>query len=403
MRNPAALWRQTACGRLLVESVKPLFTVSLCSNRQLWRRNEFTSKRSYTMDSSGSDMPPLFGNKEVSRAFMSVFPDVVREVSAERKGTLPEVEKWLTKIMQYNVPTGKKYRGLSVVHTYLSLTQDAVTEDALQKAYYLGWMVEMLHAFFLIQDDIMDGSYTRRGKAAWYRVEGVGMGAVNDAVLLEKSIYFLLKKKYSKEPWYMESVDLFNMVTLKTAIGQCLDVHSKKADGSIDVPKFTVDRHEGIAKFKTAFYSLYLPVSLGMHLAGRTNPELHRQAKVILLEIGEFLQMQDDYLDCYGRPEVTGKTGTDIVEGKVTWVSVMALQRANAKQKEMFREHYGQSDPASVQKIREFYDQIDIPHIYRIVEKESYERITRTIQQASHGIPKSFLLKLMDALYKRDQ
>lgn len=68
---------------------------------------------------------------------------------------------------------------------------------------------------------------------------------------------------------------------------------------------------------------------------------MFRQAKTILLEIGQFYQTQDDFFDCFGDPAVIGKVGTDIAEGKCSWLAVVAMQRATEEQKEVMKACYG--------------------------------------------------------------
>lgn len=123
-----------------------------------------------------------------------------------------------------------------------------------------------LQAHFLVLDDIMDEAVTRRGRPCWYRTRNLGTKAINDGVLLEAGIYQLLRKYFRDKPYYLNVVELFHDVSLKTLIGQSLDLHSVDENNKPDLNKFTMTRYSSIVKYKTAYYSFQLPVALAMYM-----------------------------------------------------------------------------------------------------------------------------------------
>ena len=106
-------------------------------------------------------------------------------------------------------------------------------------------------------------SVTRRGQPCWFRRPEVKLIAINDSFILESCVFKILKRYFGGEKYYSQLVDLFIEVTRQTELGQLLDLTSQPQGGVIDLNRFTLDRYKLIVKYKTAFYSFYLPIALG--------------------------------------------------------------------------------------------------------------------------------------------
>lgn len=66
-----------------------------------------------------------------------------------------------------------------------------------------------------------------------------------------------------------------------------------------------------------------------------TDKTAYDLALSILIPLGEYFQVQDDYLDCYGLPEHIGKIGTDILDNKCSWNVNTALKFATPEQRKV--------------------------------------------------------------------
>ena len=121
--------------------------------------------------------------------------------------------------------------------------------------------------------------------------------------------------------------------------------------GNVVLGRFTEKRYKSIVKYKTAFYSFYLPVAAAMYMAGIDGEKEHAHAKKIVLEMGEFFQIQDDYLDLFGDPTVTGKVGTDIrTSAAGWWFSVCS-------------------------RVKALYEEMNLSAVYMQYEEDSYNHI----------------------------
>ena len=188
--------------------------------------------------------------------------------------------------------------------------------------------LELLHAFALIHDDVMDGSVTRRNhdtihttftrtheRSGW-RGESRRFGE-GVAILLGDLAFVYADQLMAGVP--AEADRLYTELRVELTIGQYLDLLGA-ARGEVD--------EEGarrIARYKTAKYTIERPLHLGAALAGRFG-DLAAGFSAVGLPLGEAFQLRDDLLGVLGEESVTGKpVGDDLREGKATPLLAVAV------------------------------------------------------------------------------
>ncbi|KAM0456290.1 hypothetical protein ACHAPV_007232 [Trichoderma viride] len=344
--------------------------------------------------------------KTTLKEFESVWPKLEEALLDHAKSyKLPAAElAWLKKNLEANPLGGKCNRGMSVPDSVSIILGRPLTEEEYFKAATLGWMTELLQAFFLVSDDIMDGSITRRGQPCWYRQEGVGMIAINDSFLLEAGIYIILKKYFRDHPRYIELVELFHESSFQTELGQLCDLLTAPED-VVNLDNFSMEKYSFIVIHKTAYYSFYLPIALALYMLGIASPENLQTAKDILIPLGEYFQIQDDYLDNFGLPEHIGKIGTDIKDNKCSWLVNQALQLATPEQRKILEENYGQKDDAKEQVIKKLYDDMKLKERYEAFEEKRAGELMELINKIdeSQGLKKQVFEVFLSKIYKRSK
>ncbi|XP_039252131.2 farnesyl pyrophosphate synthase-like [Styela clava] len=341
--------------------------------------------------------------------FENHFPSIVKQLikappslNGDKDSSIMWSYERIEELLNYNARSGKRMRGLATVSSYLHVMgKDNVKEEDLKIALSLGWAIEIMQASFLVADDIMDQSQTRRGKPCWYKNDGVGLQAVNDSMVLESCVFLLLKYHCRHKPYYADLVDLFREVMTFTELGQSLDMETSEKP-EVDFTYFTKERYYAIIKYKTSFYSFYLPIACALYLTGNADETTLKKSCSILTEMGCYFQVQDDFIDCYGNPDITGKIGTDIESNKCCWLIVKALELCSSEQRQVLQKNYGKWDKEKKRAVVDVYEQLNLESHYHKYEEETYAKLSTDIKEFNHpNIPRVVFLELLDKIYKR--
>ncbi|KAF9232238.1 isoprenoid synthase domain-containing protein [Melanogaster broomeanus] len=322
--------------------------------------------------------------------FIRIRDELIERMKAEKMPRKPSSGS-IAHNLDYNVPEGKLNRGMSVVDSVEILRGRQLSDDEYFNTAVLGWCIELSSSvaicLLLVADDIMDQSILRRGKPCWYKLEAVENIAINDSMMVEGAIYHLLKKYFRFETYYVHLLELFHEAAYQTEMGQLVDLITTL---DVDLSKFSLEKFACLhAQYKAAYYSCYLPVALAMRVCGVPETytlngqtiESYKLALSILLPLGEYGQVQDDFLDYAGAPEQIGKIGTDIVDNKCSWCVNIALSVATPEQRKVLDENYGQKDAGKETTVKALYDELRLREIYAVYEESAKERIDKLIQQ----------------------
>ncbi|KAJ6008978.1 hypothetical protein N7522_003994 [Penicillium canescens] len=314
-------------------------------------------------------------------------------------GLPAEAVEMYKKCLLLNTQGGKLHRCWTVLDTAQALKVDALTTEQTQDLMVLGWLVEIQNAAYLIWDDIMDGSETRRGQPCWYRRDEIGLMSINDGCLLASTVFIVLKTHFKDHPAYHDLVEVFRETALQIEIGQSYDLLTASPHYG-GLSQFTKEKYEFIIERKTAYYTSYTPMSLPLVYLQLATPMNLKEVYKVALSLGQYYQVRNDYLDVYGDPKQTGKAGTDIQENKLTWPILEALDRCNKDQRLTLEKFYGSQDDQEVAKVLAIFDELNLKNVFEQWENEKIASTISMIESIdeSEGLKKDvfnvFLAKL---------
>jgi geranylgeranyl diphosphate synthase type I len=243
---------------------------------------------------------------------------------------------------------------------------------------YLGWLggalpsdaalsaaasLELLHAFALVQDDVMDGSASRRGRpaahiqlAGWHRDRGLSGPAAKfgeSAAILLGDLCLIWAEQMLRESGLdrralRDAWPRYDAMRIELAVGQFADL----AGDVRDLPP--LEAVLDVARRKSGNYTVRRPLEIGAAMAGcddHTLSQLGRYGTAV----GEAFQLRDDVLGVFGSTSTTGKpSGGDLIERKPTSLIMAAQQLADAPTRGQLAElmHSDELDDDAVQRWR---------------------------------------------------
>ena len=253
--------------------------------------------------------------------------------------------------------------------------------------------VEIFHNFTLVHDDIMDASEERRGQPTVHRKWDRSTGVLSGDLLMGLAYEQLDRIETDRD---REIRARFHWMVRRLCEGQAMDERFPESGSRpVEVYVDLIERKTG-ALLETA-------LEIGGLIGGAGSIE-RKTLRSLGRRLGRGFQIQDDLLDVTADRERWGKPiGTDLVEGKRTYLLLRTLELAEGEAHAWFTRILEEGGCAAdeIPKARRLMDEIGVLEETRRRVLSEYEAAEESVDLLPEGSVRDVLADLVRVLAAR--
>lgn len=217
------------------------------------------------------------------------------------------------------------------------LAHEAVGGKDTETALLVACQCELGHAASLIQDDIIDDTYFRRGKKTIFGKCGLNKSMLVFDILVAKSYEISSQVAKLAPDRISELLEITSIAQRDTTEGENLDLSFNLKNG------ITEEKYFNMIKMKTA--SLIANSAKAGAVVGKATDQQKKSLYDFGMYMGMVFQIKDDLLDIFGESEEIGKPiFSDLKMGKVTLPIIYAINKLCGTDKDFLKNLIGRKE-----------------------------------------------------------
>lgn len=270
-------------------------------------------------------------------------------------------------------------------------------EEDIEPALLPALGIEIFHNFTLLHDDIMDQADMRRNQPTVHKKWNANTAILSGDAMFIMAYEHMLQYQGTN---LKEVLEVFNQTALNVCEGQQYDMNFETRN---EVSEEDYLKMIGLKTGALIAGSLQIGGLIGG--AGREDVGLLYDFG---WNLGVAFQLQDDYLDTFGNPEVFGKNiGGDILADKKTYLLIRALEKGNPEQRLKLDRLVGNRDldpQVKIRSVKEIFRDIGVGDLTHIKAEQYFEAAMRDLRRINKTEPeKSLLIGLAEQMMRRDK